>query len=242
VLQVSVSASYFELHSYLLQPRLDLGYAMITASKPLFFANDDISWNMYLSRSTPAPQNTAIHLLLPSDSKPDPRMVNAWHDLYEFSRAANIATQTGRKLDANLLEEVMISVQYRLLHLQYVEDDAHELPRVVMLAYSTTIFPLLFFQFGATPLSYPSFPGCLRRFLIIPKQASSEKLKAMLWLLVIVRISIMDDEMINLQLAQAVQALDLSSWDEVLIILKCFLWVDILHSKQTKRLIDKIGY
>jgi hypothetical protein len=213
---------------------------MITSSKPLFFADDDISWNMYLSRSTPAPQNTAIHFLLPSDSKPDPRMVNVWHDLHELSRAANIATQTGRKLDANLLEEVMISVQYRLLHSQYGEDDTHELLRVVMLAYSTTIFPLLFFQFGATPLNCPSLPSYLRRFLIIPKQASSEELKAMLWLLVIVRMSILDDELIDLQLAHAVQSLDLSSWDEVLVTLKGFLWVDILHNEQTKRLIDKI--
>jgi hypothetical protein len=242
VLQVSVSVSYFELHSHLLHPRLDLGYAMITSSKPLFFADDDISWNLYLSRSTPAPQNTAIHLLLPSNSKPDPRIVNVWHDLYEFSRAANIATQTGRKLYANLLEEVMISVQYRLLHLQYGEEDAHELLRMVMLAYSTTIFPLLFFQFGATPLSYPSLPSYLRRFLIIPEQTSSEKLKAMLWLLVVVRISILDNELVDLQLAQAVQALDLSSWAEVLIILKGFLWVDILHNEQTKMVMDKIGY
>ena len=136
----------------------------------------------------------------------------------------------------------MISVQYRLLHLQYGEDDVHELLRVVMLAYSTTIFPLLFFQFGATPLSYSSLPSYLRRFLIIPEQTSSEKLKAMLWLLVVVRISILDDELIDFQIFQAVQALDLNSWDEVLVTLKGFLWIDILHNEQTKRLIDKIGY
>lgn len=187
------------------------------------------------------PRNTAIHLLLPSDSKPDPRMVHIWHDLYEFSRAANIATQTGRKLEANTLQEVMISVQYRLLHLQYGEDNAHEMLRIVMLAYSTTIFPILFSQFGGTPLSYPSLPSCRRGFLIIPKQASSDKLKALLWLLVIVRILILDDELIDLQLAQAVQALDLSSWDEILVILKGFLWVEILHKEQAKRLLDKIG-
>ena len=187
------------------------------------------------------PRNTAIHLLLPSDSKPDPRLVNVWHDLYEFSRAANIATQTSRKLEANLLQEVMISVQYRLLHLQYGEDDAQELLRMAMLVYSTTIFPVLFSQFGVTHLSYPSLPGCLRGFLIIPKQASSEKLKALLWLLVVVRTSVLDDELIDLQLAQAVQALDLSSWDEILVILKGFLWINILHKEQAKKLLDKIG-
>jgi hypothetical protein len=96
-------------------------------------------------------QNTAIHFLLPGNSKPDPRVVNVWHDLYEFSREANIATQVGRKLEANILQEVMISVQYRLLYLQYGEDDAYELLKMVMLAYSTTIFLFLFSQFGARP-------------------------------------------------------------------------------------------
>jgi hypothetical protein len=50
----------------------------------------------------------------------------------------------------------------------------------------------------------------------------------------------LDDELIDLQLSQAVQALDISSWDEVLFILKGFLWIDILHTEQAKKVLDKI--
>ena len=195
-----------------------------------------MSWNSYLPRSTSVFHNTAIHVLR-GNSTSDPRMVNVWHDLYEFSRAANIAIQTGRKLESELLDQVMISVQYRLLHLQYDNEDAHELLRMVLLAYSTTIFSPLFSHFGALPLSYPSLPTCLRGLLNTLEQPSNEKLKVLLWLLIVVRISMLDDELIDLQLSQTVQALGLSSWDEILVVLKGFLWVDMLHEEQVKKIL-----
>lgn len=214
--------------------RLDLGYAMSTCSKPLFFADDDISWNCYLPRSTLVPQNNAIHVLC-GESKSDPKLVNVWYDLYEFSRAANLATQTGRKLEFDLLQEVMISVQYRLLHLQYDKEDAHELLRLTILAYSTTIFPPLFSPFGVTPLNHSSLQSCLHKFIIKLDQVSEENLKVLLWLLLVAKTSILDDELIDSQLAQTVRALELKSWGEILKVLKVFLWIDVLHEAQAKK-------
>jgi hypothetical protein len=115
---------------------------MCTGSKSPFFTADNISWQSYLPESLSESHTSAMHLLV-SDS-PEPRVFNIWSDLHEFSRAVNIAAQTGRKLDPDILMEVMTSVQYRLLNLGYNNDDNHELLRVVMLAYSTTILPLLF--------------------------------------------------------------------------------------------------
>ncbi|RFU35549.1 hypothetical protein B7463_g763, partial [Scytalidium lignicola] len=85
--------------------RLDLSYAISTCSKPLFFADGNISWDSYLSSSIAVPQYTLIHSMLHNDSSPDPKIVNVWHDLHELSRAANIATQTGQKLETNLFQE-----------------------------------------------------------------------------------------------------------------------------------------
>jgi hypothetical protein len=133
----------------------------------------------------------------------------------------------------------MVSVQYRLLNLQYDNKDEYELLRVVILAYSATILPLLFSQFGAAPhLRYPSLHSCLQRSLITLERLSNEKLKAFLWLLVIVGISVLDDTLINLQLGETIQASNLSSWDEILVMLKSFLWVDILHGEQAKKLLS----
>jgi hypothetical protein len=134
----------------------------------------------------------------------------------------------------------MISVQYRLLHLQYGNDDAHELLRVVMLAYSITVLPLLFSHFGPAPFSSPPLPSCLRILLMKPGELSHNKLKVLLWLLVIVRISILDDKLADFQLGQILQALDLSSWDKILGILKDLLWIDVLHTEQAKGLFHDI--
>jgi hypothetical protein len=235
---VSKHLAQFNFSFHSLYPRLDLSYAMCTSSKPLFFTANNISWKSYLPKSTPVPWMTTVNFLV-GDLNTDSKMVNIWHDLHEFSRAANIATQTNRKLEPDLLQEVMISVQYRLLNLQYENKDAHELIRVVMLAYSITILPLLFSHFTPTPpINYPSLQIWLQRFLIIAKESSNEKLKALLWILVVVGITIMDNEPINLQLTHIMQALNLNSWDEVLEILKGFLWVDVLHGERGKKLFN----
>ena len=101
-------------------------------------------------------------MLRNSGRLPDSRLLAIHSDLHEFSRAANLAAQTGRKLEPDLLQDVMVSIQYRLLHLKYDSKDAHELLRVVMLAYSTTVLPLLFSQVGGySSLDFPSLQDCL---------------------------------------------------------------------------------
>jgi hypothetical protein len=242
VLPVSTHLAYaFECSSNLLYHRLDLAYALSNLSKPLFVAGNDISWKSYLPSSTPVLETTATapHLLI-GDSESDPKLINVWHDLYEISRAANIATQTGQKLQLDLLQDVMISVQYRLLHLQYDNNDTHELLRIVMLIYSTTILPPLLSLFGAAGLSYPSLPDCLQGFLITLDLSSNQKLEALLWLLVIIKMKVSDNEFTAHQLAQTVQALNLSSWDELLVVLKRHLWIDVLHKNLVTNVFDNI--
>ncbi|KAK4101122.1 hypothetical protein N658DRAFT_524308 [Parathielavia hyrcaniae] len=139
--------------------RADLGVAISTGSKPLFFS-EGFSWDPYLlpsktkpsdnskpttirpdnpppnktvttNQPTPTPNNTLL-LLLRTTSRTalanlggvhDPRLLNILVDLQEFSFAANLAFQTGRKIPAKLYSETLVSVQYRLLALRD-EDDA----------------------------------------------------------------------------------------------------------------------
>ncbi|KAK4039629.1 hypothetical protein C8A01DRAFT_46960 [Parachaetomium inaequale] len=114
-----------ELQSKVL--RTDLTLALSTGSKPLLFI-DGFSWDPYLSRSSlsknpkTAKSRTAqtLQTLCPSD----PRLQNVALDLQEFSLAANLAFQTGRKIPAALYRETLVSVQYRLLALRDEADDA----------------------------------------------------------------------------------------------------------------------
>jgi hypothetical protein len=109
--------TYFKYSSNLIHHRLVLAYAMSNFSNPIFITGNDISWKSHLPSSIPVLRTTAPHILI-DDSEPDLKLINVWLDLYEISRATNIATQTGRKLQPDLLQDVMISVQYRLLNLQ----------------------------------------------------------------------------------------------------------------------------
>ncbi|KAK0111454.1 hypothetical protein ONS95_001811 [Cadophora gregata] len=222
--------------------RLDLSFAMCTSSTPLFFTAGNISWTSYLPRTIPVQSTTAIHRLL-SDSgiAPDTNMLAVYSDLQEFSRAANLAAQTGRKLEPDLLQDVMISIQYRLLHLKYENSDPHELLRVIMLDYSATVLLLLFCQFGAYVwLNFPSLQVCLR--IHVQTGSSNERSRVWLWLLVVVGLSQLDCDMKDLEsyLACTVRDLGLKSWKDVLVVLKSFLWIDVLHSERGKALLTDI--
>ncbi|OKL57909.1 hypothetical protein UA08_06443 [Talaromyces atroroseus] len=117
--------------------RLDLMFALQTASKPLFFAENSLSWEAYLPKHERLPTVTPLDTL---DDATDWRLINVWHDLRELITAINLAHQTKRKLSSTLFQEALVSVQYRLQHLTYEICDQHEVLRLALLVFSTTTF------------------------------------------------------------------------------------------------------
>lgn len=69
----------------------------------------------------PTPSKTALRNLCPGIR--DHRLLNTALDLQEFTLAANIAFQTGRKIPPDLFRETQVSVQYRLLALRDEDDE-----------------------------------------------------------------------------------------------------------------------
>jgi hypothetical protein len=128
--------------------RADLGIAIGSGSKPLFFS-EGFSWDPYLlppskksstkpiipSDTTQTKQTTAPTNLPPLTSNVlrnlhptvnDPRLLNILLDLQEFSLAANLAFQTGRKIPSTIFCETLVSVQYRLLALRDEDDQRRQ--------------------------------------------------------------------------------------------------------------------
>jgi hypothetical protein len=87
--------------------RADLTIAMFTDSKPKFF-RDDISWGPYIAKG----QKTSLESLPRHFAGLDMKLSNIWADLREFTKSANLAFQTGQKMDGVLFQEILISVQY----------------------------------------------------------------------------------------------------------------------------------
>ncbi|KXX77080.1 hypothetical protein MMYC01_206332 [Madurella mycetomatis] len=117
-----------ELQSKVL--RADLGIAISTGSKPLFFASG-FSWDSYLAPRDAAGSSSSSHRNnISSINTPFPaltsdlRLLNTAADLQQFSVSANLAFQTGLKMPADAFHEILVSVQYRLLALQHEHDEA----------------------------------------------------------------------------------------------------------------------
>lgn len=106
-------------------------------------------------------------------STPDQRLVNVWLDLQEFSRSANLAFQTGRKMRCELFQEALISAQYRLLALgaekHYNSPLVERVAEMGMLAFSTVTF----LQMQGMPMYMEDFATKLRRLLESLARSSS---------------------------------------------------------------------
>jgi hypothetical protein len=149
--------------------RSDIGFAVDTGEKPLFFT-DGVPWDAYLADSSncsnpkgASSAATIIHKVCPNP--PDHRLVNVWLDLREFCTAANLAVQTKLKIDAKLFQEVVLSVNYRLLLLEY-DDKAsvdEAILRLGMLAFSITAF----LQIPQMPVRYVDLTAKLRRSVLL---------------------------------------------------------------------------
>ncbi|KAK4238931.1 hypothetical protein C8A03DRAFT_43410 [Achaetomium macrosporum] len=212
--------------------RADLGIAINTSSKPLFFS-DGISWDSYLFRDagnsstsnkppsgTPARANANAEQNLLPDVQ-DIRLLNILADLQEFSQAANIASQTGRKIPADLFSETLVSAQYRLLALRDEEDTtkprqgteqepeseaegervsgkatitttaSSRLLLLGMLAFTTTTF----LQIKQMPTRYADLARRMRACLAglsTTENSSAEVCRLGLWFVFVARISVLD--------------------------------------------------
>lgn len=219
------------------------------------FFTDSLSWKLYIAALDGKP-NTILHKLS-SHSSPDPRLVNVWLDLREFSRSANIAYQTGRRIRGELFQETIVSVQYRLLALEHEhkERDKSDNPvpvqetmaRLGMLAFCATAF----LQPKGVRADYPRFAARLRECLesAIPSQKVAElettKIfwRMRLWLLYISYISVLagteHEALVVSGVSGALLALRLASWKEVRDVLMEHVWIDWIDGKVGMDLTEK---
>jgi hypothetical protein len=135
-LQVRVQAVLLNIWStrsfhLLTEIRADLTLALRTGKKPMLFS-DAISWEPYI-----ATLHDTSHESPPKNFPGlDTKLRYVWADLREFTRSANLAFQTGQKMDCVLLQEILVSVLYRLQLLHVNAGSPDEAIHVGMLAFS----------------------------------------------------------------------------------------------------------
>ena len=210
--------------------RADLTIAMFTDSKPKFF-RDNISWGPYILKG----QKTSLESLPRHFAGLDMKLSNIWADLREFTKSANLAFQTGQKMDGVLFQEILISVQYRLLHLDVSTCSQNKAIHLGMLAFSTNVFV----QMQGLAIRFERLSAQLRDCVLgLQGLEDDSMLNFKLWLLLVARMSIVTgarDSWLKPELKKTLEALGLASWTSMRDRLKGYLWIGVLHDNGGKK-------
>ncbi|OHW98964.1 hypothetical protein CSPAE12_02353 [Colletotrichum incanum] len=226
--------------------RVDIGWSLCTGQKPSYY-RDNISWESAFALTlgdSPAGFKCGrypCHIRLFLDSI-DCRMGNIFRDLHEFSRLANYLVQTGHKIDPNMFQDLMTSIQYRLLYLEpTTQDNVSEMFRLGMISYITT----LFLKVQGTKIPMTSLAGQLRsvcRNLEVSESLTTTVRLIFAWTLVVGAISVFE-EYDDLWLIPKLAALHDSigpTWPEAKASLKEVMWMELIHSPDGVKVFGKL--
>lgn len=213
--------------------RVDYGNAILTGEKPIF-APADISFaasfaaasELSTVRPEPAP---GFELVLSTVERLDLRLGNILQDLHGLSQLANALSGTGQTMRARSLQQLLTSLQYRLLGFECGEDvGLAELVRLSLLAYLSTLFlsvPGLRLPFGFLGRR---MEAALKAFTPVSK--TEHHLYA--WCLVVGAISMLRDpreDWIRQRLAALVVPCLGSTRAEAQGRLREVAWIDVTH-------------
>ena len=168
---------------------------------------------------------------------PDDRLANVWKDLQEFCLISNLAYQTKRELDPRMVSEVMLSIVYRLLHLDFENEPVNEVIRVGLIGFATTIF----LGGKGARRRYDHFAGVFRGVLGFPESSVDLPPAFQLWLLftwcVYAGADFSDSWQASWQ-SKILQHLEVRIWDAVRKVLKSVMWVAFLHDPDGRRVFE----
>ncbi|CZR52828.1 uncharacterized protein PAC_02705 [Phialocephala subalpina] len=208
--------------------RADLSIALANGTKPFFFSKN-IAWEPFL----PTKEDHIVPL-----TDMDTRLANIWGDLRTFCRSANIAFQTGQKVDPELFQETLISIEYRLIHLDPNEDFLQETLRLATLAFSTTVF----LQTVGVKARYDSLSRQSRSSIHLEsfEQAPHDLCIWILFVAAVFAVTGEDDYWVIPLLQERLRRVEVETWNTVRGILKKFLWIDALHDAEGERIFDRV--
>lgn len=217
---------------------VDLGWSVKNGSRPMFFFGD-ISWARFfdkiLLRKAPldlSADGSPIEILIHDQ---DIKLQNVFADMRDFTRMANVFINSKDKFQPELFQEIMLSIQYRLLLLEYSFDTQplSEAIRVGLLAFQATIF----LQVPGLKLKFDHLAGRLR-LAIDALDASTPVLADLkLWLLLIGSIALVGSD--ELWLMSEVTDLTVEDdWTHIRERMKSIMWVDVVHDTPGKAVFE----
>ncbi|KAF5020645.1 hypothetical protein F66182_7322 [Fusarium sp. NRRL 66182] len=209
--------------------RIDLGWSIKNGCKPEIYDGKP-TWESLLeafggvssSFDTHQPSLDLMNLFYTWDY----RLQNVFKDLRDFSALANQLSPGGSKLKPEAFQEIMLSVQYRLLLLGFSLDQhpLQEAIRLGLLAYES----IMFLQIPGVKLKSDSFSQQLRQAIQATPVQGEAAANIKLWLLLVGSMMIFDSS--EEWLVRSVQSLaGRQTWAQVRERVKEVMWIDMIH-------------
>jgi len=218
--------------------RADLYIAMATGRAPLFFNATSVKWSRLLAATDDEQWGLPEEL---STLAMDVNLTDLWADLKCFTILANLAFQTGRKLNPEVFQEILTSVTYRAMLLKGSSQSVMRVLHLGILAFCSIVF----LQADRMKTRFEHLTKQLREAIDGAEDDEQDALRLVkVWCLFNIGLSAVtdaDNEWLLPYLRSEVQKQGAKSWSEVRNLLKKFLWIDALHDNDGKRLHDRIS-
>ncbi|RYP77500.1 hypothetical protein DL771_001073 [Monosporascus sp. 5C6A] len=223
--------------------RCDIGIALDSGAKPMFFGNHSFEeplptyldqpllFNVEKPMAPDSPRGSNMFL-----ADIDDALVRTWRVLSRFCRLINRAAKSNHQMCTGIYLDTMASVVYRLIYMSFEVGSADEAMRLGLLAFSTSIF-LQWKQLGR---SYTQLASTYRDSLarIGPSHLPPPLL---LWLFMAGVVSVFeaaDIESLKPWLSANIDLNGIDLWSNMQGVLRTFMWIGLVHDQLGQRVFN----
>ncbi|KAH6884820.1 hypothetical protein B0T10DRAFT_96952 [Thelonectria olida] len=220
--------------------RVDLGWSIKYGSKPDIYGGK-VSWDPFLETALrrnplvyPRSSSPAVRSLVESW---DYKLKNVFNDARDFAYVANQLIPSHEKLPPELFQEIMLSIQYRILLLEYpVETQPlEESIRLGLLAFESTVF----LQIPGVKIRSGVLSSQLREAIEKLNASSLVVADMKLWLLLVGSICVFEGS--ESWLVESINELTgEQTWPEVRMRIREVMWIDRIHDEPGKRAFETV--
>ncbi len=221
--------------------RADLDLALRLGIPPRLF-RDQIDWDCFIADRGLIRCNHEHHELHISAfvDTLDSKLRDCWKDIHAFSCLSNLAYQTTQKLSPETYNEMMISNFYRLTHLSFEDDLSHEIIRLALLTFCSTLFLTRLYLGQPYERLFDLFSSTLSRLCQDPGTVVPDSIT--LWLMILHHV-VADKESSSeawesVQLSKAIALTRMDTWSQAHQVLRSIMWVDFVHDAPGRRVFD----
>lgn len=250
IMVIRYALTFVQARDELIRNRLDLGLAVDSHSRPIFFTKGDIPWKLGSASDTILP-----HLRTISSNEPqittqsfldmlNPELAVIFTELFYFCSLLNAAVAKGdRVITAEDVLFSMTSIMYPLLNLKFEIGGLDETIRLGLVGFCRP----LYLEWRNIKMNDSALANVFRQSLddlLSSKCGADVPPRALMWLLMISGVSIFhvadDMERVHALLRPILRLYSISTWDKMQEELTSFLWTCMVFDRTGRAFFESV--